>query len=283
MKEPVMRKLVIATTAAVVAFAAVAQQPQQCVNPDLLNGLVFLGRSDQKVTVTRGLPAFMSGFRAPTGFSLIGTGVRGADTTVVAYKTSLPTDKAYTAVLAVLGADGWAVESTPGSAATFNVAGGLKEGTVCRNAERRTVLAADFAGVTYVNIFSFPGARPRDCNAPLGLDLSSAMGPGASPRFQFPAGTSLAQGFGGGGGGSNSQFTTSTRIISGETAARLVEHLASQMASQGWRPDASWFGRGSAGSTWSKTDAGGLNWGMLEIIRVGEGTYDVDFTQSLSQ
>jgi hypothetical protein len=275
-----MRKFVIAAMAVVFPAAAVAQQPLQCMNPDLVNGLVFLGRGDMKISVTRGLPAFMSGFPAPAGFSLIGTGVRNVSSTpmtTVAYKTSLTTDKAYAAVLASLGAAGWAVESTPGSAATFNVAGGPKEGTVCRNAERRLVMAAESASVTYVSIIAIPEARPRDCNAPQEMEMGFAMKRGAAPRFQFPAGTTLAQG--GGGGGSNTVYATSSRIISEQTPAALVEHLASQMEGQGWRQDAAWSSSGSAGSIWRKTSDGAPITGTIAIVRVSEGTYDVDFTQ----
>jgi hypothetical protein len=275
-----MRKLIPAITATF-ALAAAAQQPGQCVNPELVNGLVFLGRSEMKTNVTPGLPGFMKGFRAPTGFALIGTGVRGLGYTTVAYKTALASDKAHAALLAALGAEGWAVEATLGSSSTFNVADGPREGTVCRSGERLYLLVTEAAGVRYATVNAFPQQRPRDCNAPdPAMQILPLAALNAAPRFQFPAGTSLAQGAGGGGGDSGS-YTMTSRIISAETAARLVEHLAGQVAGQGWQQESRWSGSRAAGSTWRKTGTGGFTWGTLEIVRVSEGTYDVDFTMAM--
>jgi hypothetical protein len=279
MKEQLMRRFAATVIAASFALAAAAQQPQQCVNPQLLNGLVFLGRSEAKVSVTPGQPAFMRGLSLPADLFLIGTGVRESGMTTVAYKTSWSADKAYAAVVTALGAEGWEVEQTPTSASNFNVAGGPKDGTLCRNAERRSVRVTDIAGARYVNVVEFVDARRRECNEDPFMPPPLSMRPGGGPRFQFPAGTSIAQ-FGG-GGGSNTMFTTESRIVSEATPASLVEHLASQLEAQGWQPDAVWSGSGSAGSTWRKTQDGELTWGTLEIIRVSEATYDVDFTMAL--
>lgn len=282
MSKPTMRRFVLAAIATMATLTAVAQQPMQCLNPDILNGVVFGGRNQDKVEVTLGLPASMSGFKAPAGLTLIGTGVRGGGTsTSIAHKSSLAADKAYAALASAAGAEGWTVEDDPGSRGAFNVGGGPKAGTLCRDGERRGLLAWEVAGTTYTNIVVYPDMPRRECNAPdPGLDFM--FNRNATPRFRFPAGTTLATG-GGGGGGSNTNFTTSTRIISPETPAQLVELLATQIQEQGWRPDADWSGAASAGSTWRKTLNNQLAWGTLEIVRVSESTYDVDFTVALAQ
>jgi hypothetical protein len=271
-----MRRILAAFLVAASALAGAAQQTQQCVNPQLIDGLVYLGRGEMKMNVTRGQASFMRGLSMPATLTLIGNGVREGGLSTVAYKSALSTDKAYAAIIAALGADGWTPESTPGSSSTFIVAGSPREGTLCRNGERRHVLVTDTSGVRYINVMASVEERRRECN----LD---PYGPGATgfrrdtaPRFQFPEGTILAQG-GSGGGGSNSMYTTSTRIISEETPARLVEHLASQIEGQGWQRDAEWSGSDSSGFTWRKIQDGELAWGALEIIRVSAGTYDVDF------
>lgn len=273
-----MRRFVIAASAAVFTLASAAPRPMQCTNPDILNGLVFLGRSDMKMNVTLGSPGFMGDFHAPAGFSLIGTGVRPMGMSIVAYKTSLPGGKAYEALVAALGAEGWGTEARPLSGATFNVAGAPRETTLCRDGERRSLLVTESAGVSYVSLLSSPVAR-RDCNSPDPvMEMMYGMGRNAAPRFQFPAGTTLAQG-GGGGGGSNQVYNTSTRIISAESPARLVEHLASQIENQGWRPDSGWSAAGNAGSTWRKAgDGKAATNAVLQIVRVSEGTYEVNFT-----
>jgi hypothetical protein len=271
-----MRKAVFIAVS-IFSMAASAQEVLQCTNPDILNGLVFLGRSEMKMTVTLGSSGFMASFRAPEGFRLIGSAVREeGSSSVVAYKTALPGDKAYSALLAAFEAEGWAIEGVRGSGAMFNVAGGHSEGTICRNGERRALLATEAGGQAYVSI-NAGRTDARNCNAP---DLISMRPGNGMPRFQFPAGTSLAQG-GGGGGGSNRNYTTTSRIISTEAAAQLVQHLAPQIETQGWSRDSGWAGVGSAGSTWRKTIEGESAIGVLEIIRVSEGTYEVNFTINL--
>ena len=272
-----MRILAVAAAFSFMAPAMSASQAGQCVNPQMVNGLVFLGRSDMKVTVTRELPSFMENFRAPAGFSLIGTGVQAA-ATKVSYKTPLPGNKTYAALVSALSAEGWTVEIPPYAAVTFNVPAGAQDAMVCRNGDRRSLRVAEFAGGSYATIIRFSQTRPRDCNTP---DPAMQMGIGATlgaiPRLQMPAGTMLAQG-NGGGGGSSGGFTISSRIISGETHTALVEYLAGQMVEQGWQRDAQWAGSRSAGSTWRKSQDGASMSGTLEIVRVSEKTYDVDFT-----
>ncbi|HTP38101.1 MAG TPA: hypothetical protein VMI92_00860 [Steroidobacteraceae bacterium] len=274
-----MRKLAMTAIASCVALAAAAEQPLQCVNPDIINGVLFFGRSEGKIDVTRGLPPFMSGLRTPADFSVIGSGVRdNGMTTIVAYKTSLDSDNAYAAIVAALGTEGWEVEPQPGSTEAFRLANGPRDGILCRNAERRGVRVWEAAGVRYVNIETYPQAHPHDCNTPDPAMTRAFFGPNSAvPRFQFPAGTSLAQGAGG-GGGSSEVYSTSSRVISTETPARLVGFLAGELQDQGWRQDADWSGNGNAGSTWRKTIDGQLTWGALKITRVSEGTYAVDFT-----
>jgi hypothetical protein len=277
-----MRKQAVAAIA-VFATLANAAQPLQCTNPDILNGLVFLGRSDQKMTVTRGSPGFLGNFRAPSGFHLIGSGVRGIGMDTVAYKTSLPGDKTYAALLAAFAAEGWEIEATPGAGATFNVAGSPREGTVCRNGERRILLVTEAGGATYASVNTYPVRRQLDCNAPDPLrNMVSGMN-STIPRFQFPVGTSIAQGGFGGGGGSSQSYSTSTRIISPEGQGTLVEQLGNQIERQGWRPDSGWSGANSAGSTWRKTIGGQLGSGTLDIVRVSKDTYEVSFTLQLPQ
>ena len=272
-----MRKFAAAIGATTFALAVAAQQPLQCVNPQLLNGLVFLGRSELKVNVTRGQPAFMKDVKVPTGLVLIGSGVRQGGVTTVAYKTSLTSEKAFAGVVAGLEAEGWMVEAQPGQAATFNVAGSPREDTLCRDGRRRGVTVAEAGGARYVNVAAFEESRRRECNEDPFSSPAMLMGQGAIPRFQFPEGTSLAR-RAGGGGGSDRMYSSSSRIISAEAPARLVEHLASQLESQGWQADSTWSANASAGSTWRKIHEGEPATGALEIVRVSEGTYDVDFT-----
>lgn len=276
-----MRKILIAAASSLCMLAAAAaEQPLQCVNPEILNGIVFSGQMSQKVDVMRGLPASMGVLPTPAGFTLIGSAVRGGDITQVGYRTSLDSDKAYAAVMASLNAQGWRNEPEPGSS-TFKLANGPRYGTACRDGERRQVMVADVEPVRYVNILAQAAQVPRACNT-TAAGIAFPGERGEMPAFRFPAGTSRAFG-GSGGGGSDRFYTTSSRIISKESPASLVAQLASQIRDQGWTSDAGWSGTHSAGSTWRKSIDGQLTWGMLEIAPASEDTYDVTFTLARAQ
>lgn len=275
-----MRRILTAILASGLGLAAVAQQPGQCVNPQLVNGLVFLGRSNQKVSTYLAQPGFMSDVRVTPVLSLIGSGTRVDGINLVAYKTSLAVGEAYDAVVGDLGAEGWETEAAPGSTTNFRVARNPREGTLCRGGERRHLMVSDVAGTRYVTVGTGIEGRPRECNAdPFNFDPMALAR--RVPSFEFPEGTSL--GFGSGGGGSSSVYTSASRVLTTETATRLAGHLASQLEAQGWQVDAAWSGGGSAGSTWRKGSGGELTWGTLEVTRVSEGTFDVDFTLAMPQ
>src|SRR5688572_14893013 len=157
-----MRKSLIAIAAATCALAAVAQQ--LCLSPQLVNGLVFLGDPQAKVSVTRGDPAFTRGLKLPDSLVLIGSGMRGDGIQTVAYRTSLTTDKAYAAVVEAFGADGWATETPPGATGTFSVAGSPREATFCRGGERRYVLVTEISGTRYVQMLVVPQSPTRQCD-----------------------------------------------------------------------------------------------------------------------
>lgn len=276
-----MRKLAFASGMMLFSVAALGQDAFQGANRDVLNALIFNARSEMKMTVTRTMPSSMAGFRLPAGFTLIGTGVRGdPDTrsTTVAFKTSLPADKAYAALVDAHRADGFAAEASQ-YPQTFNVPSERMEGTVCRNAERRALLVTEADGVRYASINFFPEQVRFACNAPDPRMANMGFGGmrAGMPKFNFPSTARMVNGLGGLGGGSNNTFATSTRIQSPDAAASLAEYLAAQLPAQGWRRDAAWNGSLSSGSTWKGELDGRPAWGSLEIVSFGEGVYEVGF------
>jgi hypothetical protein len=275
-----MKNIAVAATAALFSIAAVAQGLPQCVNPDVLNGLVYNGRIEAKATITRALPASLARFRAPSGFSLIGTAVRDSGrSTQVAFKTSLSGDQAMSALIETLRADGWAPEAPQGPGQTFTVPGEPQYVTVCRNSERRTLIVRDVGGTRYANLGLTAEQRSLACNQKDprmgGMDMMSMQS--AMPRFTFPS-TARQAGPGGGGSGSNDIFRTSTRIQSPDSGASLAEHLAGQLTSQGWKRDSAWNGTASSGSNWKRQADGKTTWGTLEIVRMASDMHDVRFT-----
>lgn len=275
-----MKNLAIAATASFFSMGALAQGLPQCLNPDVLNGLIFNGRIESKATITRTLPASLAGFRAPTGMTLIGTAVRDSGrSTSVGFKTSLPSDQAVAALTATLRTDGWAPEAEQGPGQTFTVPGEPVHVTVCRNAERRNIMVRDVGGVRYANIMLSAEQRTLACNEKdpraMGFDMMAMQS--AMPKFTFPP-TARQSGPGGGGGGSNDIWSTSTRIQSPDSGASLAEHLAGQLTSQGWKRDSAWSGTASSGSNWKRQLDGKPSWGTLEIVRMGGDLHEVRFT-----
>jgi hypothetical protein len=275
-----MKNLAVAAAAALFSLGAVAQGLPQCLNPDVLNALVYNGRIESKATVTRTLPATLVGFRAPSGFSLIGTAVRDSGrATLVAFKTALSSEQAMSALTESLRADGWAPEAPQGPGQTFTVPGEPQYVTVCRNSERRSLVVRDVGGVRYANISLTTEQRSLACNEKDprmgGMDLMAMQS--SMPKFTFPSTTRQA-GPGGGGGGSNDIYRTATRIQSPDSGASLAEHLAGQLTAQGWKRDSAWNGTVSSGSNWKRQADGKTTWGTLEIVRMASDMHDVRFT-----
>lgn len=271
-----MRKLVIA--AAFFTLAAAAGEPRQCPNPDVLNSLVF--RHDGlRLTVTGNLPAQLDGFRAPEGFQLVGTGVRqDGGSTTVAYKADLPRAAAYGRMLAAMGT-GWEVERAPlgGGLTTGSTTSRLYSGSLCRNGVRRSVMAEDLGDTSYVTISLLEeGFEARACKA---------SHPDYMPRFEFPEGSTIVAGQGGSRSMNSGSGTAgaSFRINSQRGVDELNDLLAAQLVAQGWRREAGWSGKSSVGSTWRKTSEGRPGAGTLELVRLGEFQYDVDFSVVLRE
>lgn len=283
-----MRKLVVALGSLVFAVVAQSQQVLQCVNPDVLNSLVFDARPESKLVLTRGMPDSVAGFRAPAGFTLIGSGVRGHNlSTVVAYKTMLAGQQALDNWMAFLAAEGWKREDSlqeplpPSGVAQVSLTA-----PVCRDGERRNLRVQDIGGIRYATILGFETRPARACNTP--LPQAEQFNPMAAmqaaqanmPQLSFPesarvAGESTLSHSGTGGRTSSSN----SRIQSPDTAATLAAQLTRQLLNQRWRMDAEWKGRLSAGSTWMRNaDDGKLYRGTLEILSVDDGIYDVGFS-----
>lgn len=275
-----MRKFVLVLLSMMVAVAAHAQEALQCANPDALNSLVFSGRPELKLAIRRALPDNPAGYRAPAGFTLIGSGLRGTGT-VVAYKTTLETGKAFDNLLAQFADDGWRREATASAQPLATVAGATPtEAMVCRNGERRNLRVRDAGAVRYAILSSFTVAD-RACDAPDPRSIDSVAARTAAmasmPQFSFPATARTAAGT-----GSrllpNGLTSSSVRVESPDTGESLARHLARQLAEQGWRRDAEWNGALSSGSTWTRRGTNGqMYWGTLEVLSPGGNVYEVGF------
>jgi hypothetical protein len=220
---------------------------------------------------------------------LIGTAVRGGgNSTTVAYRTDLPGDAAHSALLAALGTAGWAVEDDALSRISpevFQLMGGSMPNMLCRDGERLTLRVMDIDETRYPTIVFSAQGQPRACNAEdpqISMIRSRMPVRGDTPTLQFPASTRSASADGrlnGGMGGSGETMQTAVQIRSPDSAQALVAHLGEQMREQGWNVDASWAGRLSNGARWTREDEGTPVWGTIEIVALGDGTFDVSYRQ----
>lgn len=284
-----MHKFIIALGSVAFCVAAPAQQLLlQCVNPDVLNSLVFNARPDSKLLLRREMPDNAAGFRAPAQFTLIGSAVRADGlSTTVAYRTTLETQAALDSLLGFLSDEGWKRESTPeGQLPMANVAGSQPNNArLCRDGERRNLVVQESGAVRYATIHAFVTTPARACDAPsaqpgFGVNpMASVNARQASlPRLSFPDTARMSAGAVGGVFG-GTLASTATRIESPDSPERLARYLAGQLGEQGWRSDTQWSGKLSTGSTWSRSIADGqVLHGMLEILSLGEGAYDVGFS-----
>jgi hypothetical protein len=282
-----MKKLILVLSGALVSLTAVGQDLLQCVNPDVVNSLLFHGRADLHQTVTRGLPADLADVAVPGGFELIGGAVRDEmGIATVAFKTHLDSDEAFAALLASSEAKGWELEddTQPFMARVFNLSSGPTTGTICLNGERRSLRVRDVAGNRYATVATQASDRPRDCNAP---DPRLAMRPpmpglatGELPSLYLPESVREPNGnpLGGGSGMSGANFSTSVQVASPESGARIADHLAGQMVEQGWLEDGRWTGALSAGSSWTRQAEDGVSLaGTIEIVDLGDDQFHVSF------
>jgi hypothetical protein len=287
--EHIMRRFIVVIVSLAFPIASMAQQVLQCVNPDVLNSLVFNGRAESRLVIRRGMPDIVAGFRAPSGFTLIGNGMRGqGNTTVVGYRTTLERDKAFDSLLGFMFDEGWSREApAQPQLPAVTVAGPQPTSArLCRNGERRNLMVQEIEGIRYATISGFETTPPRACGAPapqlsFGVDPQTAMNAARAimPQFSFPATARLSGSPGGTSISGGTWVTSATRIESPDSATTLARDLARQLREQGWRSDAEWKGSLSTGSTWMRrNDAGQAYGGTLEILTVGDGVYEVGYS-----
>lgn len=138
--------------------AAFAENPLDCVDADVLRGLIFRGTAEQVVSTE--LPEEMASLNIPAGFSWIGSlernlgsaGISPLTTVTAAYRTRLSADAARIAALDALTADGWTLQ--PGQQGmgmgAFTSASQPTGQTACRDNQPITVTTNALDGTTYV-------------------------------------------------------------------------------------------------------------------------------------
>jgi hypothetical protein len=277
-----MRRLGLFTTGVLFGVAAFGQDLLECVDPDVLRGLVFTGNSP---VISTAVPAEMSGVGVPSQFGWIGSAQRnlgqvmGSQTTSVtaAYGTTLSVDAARDLAVKTLESEGWNIVPAPAmGGGVFTSASFSVPWSACRGDEAVTVTANRLDGKTYVLYGASRGGNSTACDTRFlptfttgldehmpSLELPSDPATGAAARVQSSGGGSS-------GGGRNARVEFGLD----DSASNVASHFARQMAAQGWVGDASWSGTSTAGSSWSKTpDAETTILSTLQVTEVGDSQF----------
>jgi hypothetical protein len=269
--------------------------PLDCLDPDVIRGIVLMGMNSQTFSVAADLPPELAGFKAPRQFAWVGSTERGLggstsqSTVTVVYRTDLSPDAARTAGVQALTAGGWNLhdENRSRSSNVFTSSNSVPNSeTFCREGQPVGIAASALDGVTYVALsLSRDTGRVAGfnsvCNQPpssarLGSELDMYMPTLALPRD--PAtGQPVAMR---GGGWSNGAVKRSgnTSFTTKDAVGNVVQHFAGQLAEQGWRMDAAWIGTGTAGSTWTRMgNAGSALQGTLVLSAFEDGRFTAAF------
>ncbi|HTP38102.1 MAG TPA: hypothetical protein VMI92_00865 [Steroidobacteraceae bacterium] len=278
-----MRRIAFFTVTALSCAAAFGQSLLDCIEPDVARTLLRQGQgAQQPPDITATVPAELSSLRMPREFTWIGsaeriTGRLDATTNMsqvtAAWRTSLAPDAARAATAAALAGSGWEIRSQPGmSMNVFRSADQMPQ-TACRDGKPVNFTASPMDGVTYVlftiqrnNNSSLICSQPAQPGFVTGLEKYT-------PHLDLPVdpatGVAVRQ-QGGGTSSGGGQINARTQFTLQDSPGNVARHFAKQMAGQGWTSDANWSGTLTAGSSWSRRDAGTVLQSTLSVTAVDE-------------
>lgn len=268
--------------------AAFGQDPLECIDPDVLRGLLLANMGDTVYGTDR--PEQLDAFRIPDRFRFIGSSERtfavnaGSRTTVTAaFGTELGQDRARELAHSALLADGWSrEESTMLRGTMVFSSSSLPVGeNYCRDAGNSVNLRVDaLNGRTYV-IYGLASGQGNPCGIrPPGFVRQPQAGVD-QPTIELPSDpvTGRPARLGGSGGGSSgTDVTARAEFRLDAPLAHVVDDMVRQLAEQGWTIDADWRGTTTGGAAWSKQAGGGARLqATLQVTRVDEAEYTAVF------
>jgi hypothetical protein len=272
----------MATMSGVAAFG---QGLLDCVEPDVLRSLLLQSQGERPTVITGVVPAEVSALKMSREFTWIGSSVRingrvdattNASQVTAAWRSSLAPAAARAATATALTASGWEVRAQRGTGINVFISESMQiPQSACREGQPVSFTASAMDGVTYVLVTLQRGNNSNSiCNQPAMPVMMSNTGlEKYLPRLDMPAdpATGVAARTGGGGGGSgNGAVSARVEFMLKDSAGNVARHFAKQMAAQGWNSDANWSGAVSAGSSWSRQDAGSLIQSTLSVTALDD-------------
>jgi len=287
-----MRRVAFVTMAALCAAAAFGQGLLDCMDPDVLRTLLMQGQGQQLPVITVAVPAELSALKMPREFAWIGSAERitgkvdattSASQVTAAWRTSLAPDAAQAATATALTASGWEVWPRSGAGLdVFRTPAMQTWQDACRDGKPVNFTAGAMDGVTYVR---FTIQRNSNYNSACSQRAMSARAYATGlekymPHLEMPVDPATgmaARSRGNGTSSADGVVTAEAEFALKDSVGNVAGNFAKQMTGQGWTPDANWSGATTAGSSWSKRDAGALIQSTLSVTAVD----DQQFTAAL--
>lgn len=276
-----MRRVAFIALGTLCGAAAFGQGLLDCIEPDVLRALLLQEFGERPLVFAATVPPELSMVRMPAQFTFIGSRELGpaqpdatATQVTAAWRSSLPQDATRTATVNALAASGWHVEQTSAGARVFTSASVPDAQTACREGRRLTFILGRMEGATYVLITpSRAGNLVASCGQASALPRINTGVEPYLPHLELPADPATGEAArmqGGGQGSSSGTVNARAEFISKVSAGNAAGHFAKQLAGQGWTNDAAWSGATTAGSSWSRREAGGLIHGMLSVFALSD-------------
>lgn len=265
---------------ATLPLVAAAENPLECVDPDIANGF-FDSWNDSRSEFSRSLPADFENIEMPNGFDIVGSRIRESRKSAV-FKTAKAPGPAVADVMEILTSTGWSNASYDGRAVPggFKVPSTPTSATVCRDTAPGVLLISAWnrSGQSYISLTHRTDTRYRNCN-----NYRTYYEHGFSaklrkhvPLLEYPDGVNESAGNGASSG--ISAIHLESRVNTTIDRKSLVTHFGDQVRDQNWELDAEWSGRTSSGSLWIKETADvGMLVGTLYVFDTTNGDYKLQF------
>lgn len=280
---------VISTGIALLSLPVSAEEPLDCLDPDVAEALVLRLGGDW-IRITRQWSPGFPRIALPAEFELIGSRT-SAYLATVAFKSSLSMAESKTRIGTLLAGHAWKFHepatAPPALDLVFQIqppVAAQKDMTFCHDDLGH--MTARFAQAdqrsTYVILHAWTGDGLGVCQSvPRREVMQEPMEAQflALPLLTMPEDAAAVSG---GGGSRSPDFgESSARLESGLTAAELLEHFGHQLAEQQWRQRSQWINEKISGSTWLSKDRNGA--GVLTVVDRGSHRYIVGFRAARAQ
>lgn len=287
-----MRKQAVATLGGLWCIAAWGQDLIDCIDPDVLAGLVFRSQNQSDTVIGAAIPDKMASINAPTAFEWIGGSSRtvgiinGVPTKMVtgAFRTFAAPEEALDLALSGLAEDGWEIVSESNGMVSVFVTQIMRapQKTACLDNDPVNVTANAVNDVTYVTYNFSSSAQNMTCAAGGRPSFGTSFAVDEYlPSLEFPPDPGTGDPVypsGSGSGGNMGERNFRTELRHGQSIGNLTRYLSRQLAEQGWQADASWIGQTTAGSSWSKQPEADMNLrATLQVLEVDDSFFNVNF------